>query len=191
MSNGSHGKQFEKDLIDSFRSAGHWAERFRDNTWNNMAGSNISPPDMIAVINKKPVLIEAKAITTGINQRTGEARSLMQGSISTKRCEGHQLQRLLDFEQGGHGTSYVCVMYYTPRAVRRCAVLIPVKAWETWPSVHGSGSVRLDVLREHLPPYLFLKWVGRKANVGPYDMCAKLGPAPEEDITLSAQIGPA
>src|ERR1044072_10043605 len=93
----SHGKAFEKDVVQSLRSAGHWTERFRDNTWSNMAGSNESPPDAISIVHGVPCLMELKAITTGMDSQK-RPRDLMKGAISTNRCEGHQLQRPLQFE---------------------------------------------------------------------------------------------
>lgn len=183
----SHGKQFEKDILQSLRSAGHWAERFRDNTWNSMAGSNESPPDMIAVVNKRPILLELKAITTGCDG-DGHPRLLIKGAISTKRCLGHQLKRLLDFEKIHGGTSFIGVMYYTPRAQRRCAVMIPVEYWVSSPDLYGRGTVRLTDLRRDLAPSMHMKWVGRKAPIGPYQVCHKLGESPEQDITVQELI---
>lgn len=184
MSGSTHGKQFEKDLLTSIRSMGHWAERFRDNTWNNMAGSNASPPDMIAIINGRPTLIECKAISVGMNQSTKRPRDLMQGGISLKRCEGHQLERLINFVEEGHGNAYIAVMFYTPRAVRRCVVLVPVAAWVGARDLYGSGTLRLDRIRQDLPASLHMKWVGRKSDIGPYDICTELGYSPELDITI-------
>lgn len=182
MPNGSHGKQFEKDLAQSLRRAGHWAERFRDNTWNNMQGSSQSPPDMIAMIGRSAALMELKAITTGKDGK-GQPRDLLRGAISTKRCEGHQLERLLDFEKH-HGKAFVVVMFYTPRAQRRCAVSIPVMYWVNTPALFERGTVRLADLRRDLEPNYHMKWVGRRAGVGPYQVVRELGPTPEQDVTI-------
>lgn len=187
-SHGTHGKTFEKDFVSSLRSAGHWVERFRDNTWNNMQGSSASPPDAIGVVNKVPCLFEMKAVTTGTDGK-GEPRGIMKASISLKRCQGHQLERLLEFQQAGHGKSFVVVMFYTPRAVRRCAVLVPVERWMAAKDLYGSGSVRLDALRRDLPASLHMKWVGRGQQVGPYQICSELGILPEHDITIIDKIG--
>ena len=186
-SNGSHGKQFEKDFIASLRSAGHWAERFRDNTWNNMQGSTKSPPDAIAIIRGQPALLELKAVTTG-RDGDGDPRPLIKGSISDKRCQGHQLERLLDFQSQGHGKSYVVVLFYTPRAVRRCAVVIPVERWVASADLYGRSTLRLVDLRRDLPASCHMKWVGRGQKVGPYQVCSELGPLPEHDITIIDKV---
>lgn len=174
------GKQFESDMLKSVRSWGWWAERFRDNTWGSMQGSNASPPDMIAVqpmydVNghTKPgyaKLMELKAVQ--------HPKDLMKASIAFKRCEGHQLERLLAFP----GNSYVCVMFYEgQRAVRRSAVLIPAGLWAVGAESYGRLSVPLSALREDLGPSMHLRWVGRGAEVGPWVRCTRLGDHPKDD----------
>lgn len=175
------GKQFEADMLKSVRSWGWWAERFRDNTWGSMQGSNASPPDMICVDpapiwevdcgpRPRPVLMELKAVT--------HAKDLMKSSIAFKRCEGHQLERLLAFP----GDAYVCVMFYEgQRAVRRSAVLIPAGLWAVGAESYGRLSVPLSALREDLGPSMHLRWVGRGAEVGPWVRCTRLGDHPKDD----------
>lgn len=177
----SHGKQFEKDMLKSVRANGAWAERFRDNTWASMQGSNQSPPDMIVINDGRPSLMELKAVTCGHDGK-GEPRPLIKGSISVKRCEGHQLERLLDFEENHGGRSFVVVMFYTLRAVRRCAVIIPVRYWVASPDHYGRGTVRLSDLRRDLSPQHHLKWVGRKDELGPYRNCTRLHEDPMKDV---------
>lgn len=174
------GKQFEKDMLTSVRSWGWWAERFRDNTWGSMQGSNASPPDMIAVepdgyyvkglYRHAPVLMELKAIQ--------HPDDIMKSSIPLSRCDGHQLERLQAFP----GEAYVVVMFYEgPAARKRSAVMIPVEAWVGAEERYGRLSVRLDALREDLATSLHLRWVGRNAEVGPWVRCRSLGNEPKED----------
>lgn len=169
----SHGKQFEKDLLKSIRAGGAWAERFRDNTWSDMRGSNESPPDMIVINDGRPSLFELKAVTCGHDGK-GNARMLIKGSISVKRCQGHQLERLIDFERNHGGRSFVVVMFYTLRASKRCAVIIPIDYWINSPKVKGRDTIRLADLRAELSPVHHLKWVGRKDTTGPYRTCRRL-----------------
>lgn len=173
------GKQYEKDMLKSVRSWGWWAERFRDNTWNSMAGSNASPPDMICVRPRliqgapsqigTPVLMELKAV---------KSTDIEKASIHLGRCAGHQLERLMDFP----GESYVGVMFYEgDRAQKRTAVLIPLTAWVGAQMRYGRLSVRLDALREDLPAQHHLRWVGRGADIGPWVRCTQLGTTIKED----------
>lgn len=176
----SVGKQWERDLLTSLRSMGHWAERFRDNTFaaGRATGSHASPPDMIAVMQRQPTLIELKAISTGFDSQR-KPRDLMKGGISLKRCQGHQLQRLKNFRW--YGASFIAVLFYTPRAQRRSAVFVPTWLWDEAFERYGSGTLRLDRLREDVPAGLHMKWVGRKSEVGPYLFCTSLGDTPEGD----------
>lgn len=180
----SHGKQFEKDLLLSLRNGGSWAERFRDNTFSGakQVGSHASPTDIIVVHEGRPTLMELKAITCGHDGK-GEARMLIKGAISVKRCDGHQRERLLDFQHNHGGKSFVAVMFYTLRAQRRCAVLIPIDYWVASPERYGRGTVRLSDLRRDLPAPHHLKWVGRKHPRGPYMSVRHLDADPTKDQT--------
>lgn len=174
-----HGKTFELDLLKSVRSWGWWAERFRDNTWGSMKGSNASPPDMICVNPKggwegfphpRPILMELKA--------QSHPTDIMKACIPLSRCSGHQLERLQAFP----GDAYVAVMFYEgPRAQKRSAVLIPVQAWVGAEERYGRLSVRLDALREDLPASSHLRWIGRGAEPGPWVRCTRLGDEPKDD----------
>ena len=170
------GKQFEKDLLDSVRSWGWWAERFRDNTWNNMQGSSQSPPDMICVSpNKNSFLIEAKAVKVN-------TIDFLDGSIPQKRCDGHQAARLNHFSK--FGFPMVAVLFYTERFRSRSAVLVPYDLWADIPETYDRLSVTLRILREDLDPWYHLKWVGRKSAKGPYVTTLELDPEdPKKDIT--------
>mgnify|MGYP003296159755 CR=1 FL=1 len=175
------GKQFEKDMLTSVRSWGWWAERFRDNTWGSMQGSNASPPDMICVdpvgyeertnmCNPWPILMELKAVQ--------HPTDIMKATIPLSRCEGHQLERLLAFP----GDAYVVVMFYEGATARkRSAVMIPVQAWVGAQERYGRLSVRLDALREDLGVGCHLRWVGRTPTVGPWVRCTRLGDEPKDD----------
>lgn len=166
-------------MLRSVRSWGWWAERFRDNTWDSMQGSNASPPDMICVEpygyyvkgleRHKPILMELKAV---------KCKDIEKGMIPLARCEGHQLERLQAFP----GEAYVGVMFYEGnKAQKRSAVMIPVEAWAGAQERYGRLSVRLEALREDIPAHHHLRWVGRAAEVGPWVRCTRLGTTPKDD----------
>lgn len=170
-----HGKTFEADMLKSVRSWGWWAERFRDNTFQTRmaTASHQSPPDMIAISPRtiggsltaigSPRLMELKA--------KKHPTDLMKASIELKRCEGHQLERLLEFP----GIASVVVMFYEgDRAQKRSAVMIPVEAWAGAAERYGRLSVPLSALREDLAPNYHLRWVGRGAEIGPWVRCNRL-----------------
>lgn len=176
----SHGKTFERDMLASVRSWGWWAERFRDNTFGvgGRTASHESPPDMIAVetlvmqpdwTRPNPILMELKAV---------KHADLEKASIPLKRCEGHQLERLLAFP----GDALVVVMFYEgDKAQKRSAVMIPAQAWATAADRYGRLSVPLSALREDIPVSSHLRWVGRAAEVGPWVRCTRLGTTPKDD----------
>lgn len=160
-------------MLASVRSWGWWAERFRDNTFGVGArtASHQSPPDMIAVDTffLIPILMELKAV---------RHTDLEKASIPLKRCEGHQLERLLDFP----GDAFVVVMFYEgERALKRSAVMIPAEAWAVADETYGRLSVPLSSLREDLPARSHLRWVGRSATTGPWVRCTSLGTHPTKD----------
>jgi hypothetical protein len=168
-------------MLASVRSWGWWAERFRDNTFGVGArtASHQSPPDMIAIDPEpipgvhalwgRPFLMELKAV---------RHTDLEKASIPLKRCEGHQLERLLDFP----GPSFVVVMFYEgERALKRSAVMIPSQAWAGAVETYGRLSVPLSSLREDLPASSHLRWVGRSAAIGPWVRCTSLGSHPTKD----------
>lgn len=164
----SIGKTFENDFKLSLRSAGHWAERFRDNTYQSrMRGvaSQSSPPDMVAVINGKPCLIELKAI---------RVRSELQGgSIPLSKLSENQHNHLRNFENQGY--PFVAVMFYEgQRAVNRAAVMIPYWYWTQYESAKGRKSLKLSDLCLDVRPNYHFKWVGRASEVGPWKSKEKI-----------------
>lgn len=177
----SVGKTFERDLLASVRSWGWWAERFRDNTFGvgGRTASHESPPDMICVetlvmqedwTRPNPILMELKAVKHNTD--------LEKASIPLKRCEGHQLERLLAFP----GDAFVVVMFYEgSRAQKRSAVMIPAQAWATAAERYGRLSVPLSALRDDIPVHQHLRWAGRSAEVGPWVRCTYLGEQIKDD----------
>jgi hypothetical protein len=115
------------------------------------------------------ILMELKAV---------RHHDLEKASIPLKRCEGHQLARLLDFP----GPAFVVVMFYEgERALKRSAVMIASQAWATAAERYGRLSVPLSTLREDIPAHYHLRWVGRSAEVGPWIKCTSLGTQPSKD----------
>jgi Holliday junction resolvase len=156
----NHGKRLETDMLKSLRTLGYWAERFTDRTFGHGNLSVKSPPDLIAVENKHPILIELKAVRV----RT----ALDQGSIPLTRLPDHQRESLQAFDNK-HGSSYVMVMFYEgTKAQKRITIQIPISYWTDYLQVYHRKSVVLSHLKRDLPPKNVWVWVGRGKCVGPW-----------------------
>lgn len=159
----SIGKTYERDLLHSLRSHGHWAQRFTDRVYGQGNRSVMSPPDIIATSVKhhgRSILIECKAVK-------GK-------SIPLNRLTPEQSDELMAHHRHG-GVSLVAVMFYEgSRAQTRSAFLIPIEAWMAYGKHYGRKSVALSHLtgdawckrREIIPS----EWVGRKADRGPWSL---------------------
>lgn len=159
----SIGKTYERDLLHSLRSHGHWAQRFTDRVYGQGNRSVMSPPDIIATSVKcygQSILIECKAV---------KGKSIPLNRLSPEQCD-----ELMAHRRHG-GVSLVAVMFYEgSRAQTRHAFLIPIQAWVDYGKHYGRKSVALNHLqvdgwcaaRKVIPS----TWVGRKADKGPWSL---------------------
>lgn len=163
-SKGARGKQFEADVLLTFRNAGAWVEKIPDKLVSR--GPDLpmmsveGPPDIVALLRGKPWLIECKA--------RGLAHSK---AIEFDRLKDHQLEQLLAFARNG-GHAYIAVLWYgrTNASPETVALLIPVTLWHHLKEHGRKLSLNIkDVIDE--PGVLRLHWVGRsKEGVGPWTL---------------------
>lgn len=164
MANGNRGKQFETDMLATFRNAGAWAEKIPDKLVNR--GPNLpmmsveGPPDIIALHHGNSYLVECKA------------RSMVHSrAIEFDRLKPHQLESLLQFAVNG-GRAYIAVLWYarSNASPETRALMIPVQVWHARLKEGRKKSLNIDDVID-VPGVKRLYWVGRsKQGEGPWTM---------------------
>src|SRR5690606_2233760 len=134
----NRAKQFEQDVIDSFRNAGAWVERFPDKLVYRGPGQppikEQGPPDLCALHQGRAYLVECKS------------RNLNAGrNMEFRKLHQHQLVSLLTCATQG-GKAYIAVLWYgrTNASPETVALMIPVQVWHRMKATLGKQSFNID-----------------------------------------------
>lgn len=160
----NRAKQFETDMMSTFRNAGGWCERFTDLlVWKGEGAPpqrSAGPPDLCALLHGNAYLVECKA------------RDVSQSkSIVFDRLAPHQLTSLLQFAANG-GRAYVAVLWYGHSNASKdtVALMIPVQVWHRLKATLGKKSLNIDDVIDE-KGVKRLTWVGRtQEGVGPWTL---------------------